>query len=74
MEELIKEYQEKVCSTCQQENCSKRIVLVEGRKERAVKCVDYMKNKNKLKGYVAPLYKTAKEQRCIMLGLARSSK
>lgn len=64
MQDLFDEYVEKVCSTCKG-ICNKGIYIVEG-KERSVKCVNYVKDKNKVDKPQKHLKITAKKSKPIM--------
>lgn len=72
-QELFKDFVEKVCPSCTSKctECSKGITIVKDYKNKTIsaKCEDYEKDKNKLKGYVKPINRTAKYERTLM-GLA----
>ena len=41
----------KLCDTCTKTNCKKRIVIIQEDNLITTKCLDYEKDKNKIKGY-----------------------
>ena len=69
-QELFKEFIEKVCPSCTGKctECSKEITIIKDYKNKTIsaKCEDYEKDKNKLKGYVKPINRTAKYERTLM--------
>lgn len=69
-EEMIKEYQEKICPYCKGQ-CEKGINIVKDYKNKTIsaKCEDYEKDKTKINGYIKPLKRTAKIEKCVMQGL-----
>lgn len=66
-EEMIKEYQEKICPYCKGQ-CEKGITIVKDNSTIYAKCVDYEKDKDKIQGYIKPLQRTAKVGSCVMKG------
>ena len=56
----------KLCETCKKVKCSKSIVIIEEDNLKTIKCIDYEKDEEKIKGYVKPKEKTAKIQRTVM--------
>lgn len=72
-QELFKEFVEQICPSCTSKctECSKGITIIKDYKNKTIsaKCEDYEKDKNKLKGYIKPLERTAKIEKCVMQGL-----
>ena len=74
MQKLLNEYVKNFCSTCKAKQCDKGIVFsqikyMEGntpKVAKSVKCVDYVKDESKIKGYVKPLKRTATVEHCLM--------
>lgn len=58
-----------LCETCTERNCRGRIVETKQENLTIIKCLDYEKDKEKIKGYKKPLERTAKLQSCVMKGL-----
>ncbi len=58
-------FRENICKYCKKQ-CSKAIVIEEDISTESIKCVDYEKDESKIEGYIRPLEKTAKIQRCVM--------
>lgn len=61
-------FRENICKYCKKQ-CSKAIVIKEDISTKSIQCVDYEKDKSKVQGYIRPLERTAKIQRCVMPGL-----
>lgn len=53
-----------LCKTCKGE-CKKNIVIIEEEKLKTIKCLDYEKDKDKIKGYKEPEYRTAKLEKTV---------
>lgn len=72
-QELFKEFVEQVCPFCTSKctECSKGITIVKDYKNKTIsaKCEDYEKDKTKINGYIKPLKRTAKIEKCVMQGL-----
>lgn len=56
----------KLCETCTKRNCNKRIVLTTQDNLMTIKCLDYEKDIDKIKGYKKPLERTAKFSKSVM--------
>nr|DAZ28019.1 MAG TPA: hypothetical protein [Caudoviricetes sp.] len=56
----------KLCDTCTKTNCKKRIVIIQEDNLITTKCLDYEKDKNKIKGYKKQLERTAKVNKSVM--------
>ena len=54
-----------LCETCKNNNCSKKIIIKEESKIKTIKCLEYEKDKDKIKGYIKPKEKTAKQKRVL---------
>ena len=67
MKDILKEYVEKVCSTCKGE-CHKGITFVFGETKK-VQCVDYVKDETKVKKPEKELNVTAKKSKPVMKDL-----
>lgn len=67
MKDILKEYVEKVCSTCKGE-CHKGITFVFGETKK-VQCVDYVKDETKVKKPEKQLITTAKHTKPVMRDL-----
>lgn len=67
MKEILKEYVEKVCSTCKGE-CHKGITFVFGETKK-VQYVDYVKDETKVKKPEKQLITTAKKNKPVMKDL-----
>lgn len=55
-----------LCETCKNNNCSKKIIIKEESKIKTIKCLEYEKDKDKIKGYIKPKEKTAKIEKSVM--------
>ena len=55
-----------LCETCKNDNCSKKIIIKEESKIKTIKCLEYEKDKDKIKGYIKPKEKTAKIEKSVM--------
>lgn len=64
MKDILKEYVEKVCSTCKGE-CHKGITFVFGETKK-VQCVDYVKDETKVKKPEKDLIVTGKKKSPLM--------
>lgn len=49
----------KLCETCKNNNCSKKIVISEENGIKTIKCLEYEKDRDKIKGYEKTLDRTA---------------
>lgn len=56
----------KLCETCKKRNCNKRIVLTTQDNLMTIKCLDYEKDENKVRGYKKPLERTARFTKSVM--------
>lgn len=56
----------KLCETCTKRNCNKRIVLTTQDNLMTIKCLDYEKDENKVRGYEKPLERTARFTKSVM--------
>lgn len=56
----------KLCETCTKRNCNKRIVVTTQDNLMTIKCLDYEKDEDKVRGYKKPLEKTAKVNKAVM--------
>lgn len=56
----------KLCETCTKRNCKKRIVEIKQDNLITIKCLDYEKDIDKIKGYKKPLERTAKINKSVM--------
>lgn len=69
MEDILKEFLEKVCPTCKSE-CKRGITFIKnGNKEVKCKCVDYVKDETKIDKTEKALYVTAKKSKPVMKDL-----
>lgn len=64
MKETLKKFVDEICSTCKG-NCDKGITFEIG-EDKKVKCVDYVKDKNKVNKPQKKLNVTAKQYKPIM--------
>lgn len=64
MKEILKEFVQEICTTCKGE-CNKGITFIMN-EDKAVKCVDYIKDENKIKKAEKDLITTAKHTRPVM--------
>ena len=55
-----------LCETCTKRNCNKRIVVTTQDNLMTIKCLDYEKDKNKIKGYKKQLERTARISKSVM--------
>ena len=56
----------KLCETCTKQNCKKNIVVIQEDNLITIKCLDYEKDIDKVRGYKKPLEKTVKVNKSIM--------
>lgn len=56
----------KLCETCKKTNCNKSIVTIQEKDMITMKCIEYEKDEEKVKGYKKPLERTAKFNRPVM--------
>lgn len=56
----------KLCETCTKRNCNKEIVVIQENNLTTIKCLDYEKDIDKVRGYKKPLEKTAKVNKSVM--------
>lgn len=54
-----------LCETCKNKNCNKNLVITEQPHMRTIKCLDYEKDLDKIKGYKKPLERTAKQEKTV---------
>ena len=62
----------KLCETCTKRNCKKRVVVIQENNLMTIKCLDYEKDEDKIKGYKKQIERTAKINKSVM-GLYNSS-
>ena len=67
MKEILKEFVNQICSTCKGK-CDKGITFIYG-EEKAVRCVDYVKDETKIKKIEKDLHVTAKKSKPVMKDL-----
>lgn len=67
MNETLKRFRDEICTTCKGE-CHKGITFIYG-EENKVRCVDYIKDKSKLKKYETIKITTAKHHKPLMRDL-----
>ena len=67
MKEILKEFEDEVCSTCKGE-CHRGITFIMN-ENTEVKCVDYIKDETKIKKPEKQLVTTAKQQKPVMRDL-----
>ena len=60
MKSIYEEYAEHICTTCKAEECGKGICMLQSN-YLGVKCVDYIKDKTKIKAPEQELFPTAKK-------------
>lgn len=48
----------KLCETCKNSNCNRRIVVSEENGIKTIKCLEYEKDRDKIIGYKSPLDRT----------------
>ena len=60
-------YKEQICKYCKAK-CNKKIEIIKDKSTIYAKCVDYIKNEDKIQGYIKPLERTAKFNNCVMRG------
>lgn len=58
-----------LCETCKNNNCSKKIITKQENNVLTIKCLEYKKDENKIKGYRKPLKRTATVCRTVMPSL-----
>ena len=56
----------KLCETCTKQNCKRRVVVIQENNLMTIKCLDYEKDEDKIKGYKKQLERTAKINKSIM--------
>lgn len=56
----------KLCGTCKKNKCNKRLIIEEQENLKVIKCLEYEKDENKVKGYIKPKQRTARLQRTVM--------
>lgn len=56
----------KLCETCKQEKCNKSIVIIKEDNITTIKCHDYVKDVDKVKGHEDPLWITAYQGKALM--------
>ena len=67
MKDILKEFVEEICSTCKGK-CERGITFIMNG-DKAVKCVDYVKDETKIDKTGKPLYSTAKKDKPVMKNL-----
>lgn len=55
-----------LCETCKKTKCNKSIVTIQEKDMTTIKCIEYEKDEEKVKGYKKPLERTAKFSRSVM--------
>lgn len=55
-----------LCETCKKTKCNKNLVITEQENMTTIKCVEYEKDEEKVRGYVRPKERTAKCNRTLM--------
>lgn len=55
-----------LCKTCKKNKCNKSIVTIKEKDMTTIKCIEYEKDEEKIRGYKKPLERTAKVQRTLM--------
>lgn len=55
-----------LCETCKKDNCSKNIVTKQESNILIIKCLDYQKDNNKIKGYKKPIDRITKYNKSVM--------
>lgn len=55
-----------LCKTCTRLICHKNIITKDEENLRIIKCLEYRKDEDKIKGYEEPLIRTANQGRAIM--------
>ena len=70
MKDILKEFVEEICPTCKGK-CDKGITFIYGiyGEEKAVRCVDYIKDETKIEKTGKALYTTAKKDKPVMKNL-----
>lgn len=56
----------KLCETCKNKECNKRIIVTEQNNLKTTKCLEYVKDKSKLKKYEKQLNRTATQLKPLM--------
>lgn len=56
----------KLCDTCKNTTCEKKLIIVEKNNLTIIKCLDYKKDDSKIQGYKKHLNRTAKQQDTLM--------
>lgn len=55
-----------LCETCKNKKCTKQIIVEESTEIKILKCLEYEKDSDKIKGYKKPMERTAKFQKTVM--------
>lgn len=55
-----------LCSTCKKVKCNKLIVIIDQEDMKIMKCIEYEKDEEKIKGYTQPLWTTARKHKAWM--------
>lgn len=55
-----------LCDTCKNSTCEKKLVIVKKNNLTIIKCLNYIKDDSKIKGYKKQLNRTAKQQDTLM--------
>lgn len=56
----------KLCDSCKNKNCNKSIVIIKKEGLRTIKCHEYIKDQDKIKGYTQPMWITAHQSKALM--------
>ena len=56
----------KLCDTCKNTTCEKKLIIVENNNLTIIKCLDYKKDNSKIQRYKKQLNRTAKQQDTLM--------
>lgn len=56
----------KLCDTCKNSTCEKKLVIVKKNNLTTIKCLNYIKDDSKIQGYKKQLNRTAKQQDTLM--------
>jgi len=55
-----------LCETCTRNKCTKNMKVTKYDNLTIIKCLDYVRNEDKIQGYIAPKNRTAKPRRTVM--------
>lgn len=56
----------KLCDTCKNTTCEKKLIIVKENNLTIIKCLDYKKDNSKIQRYKKQLNRTAKQQDTLM--------